>query len=110
MKQLQICCKIAKQSCKTRFFLQTMIGLLSMPSHASLPDLLMTVASSREFECIKLRRGEKKALNAINKSHKEGQIRYCVPNPANPEKVKERINTASEKIFILVSLVDRNLM
>ena len=82
---------------------QTMIGLMSIPAHASLPDLLMTIASSTEFDSIKLRRAEKKALNAVNKSHGEGRIRYCVPNPAKPEKHKERISTGPEKIFILVS-------
>lgn len=79
-----------------------MTGLMSVPHHASLPDLVMTIAKSQEFESIKLRRGEKRTLNAINKSHKDGCIRYCVPNPAKPDKHKERISTAAEKIFILV--------
>ena len=79
-----------------------MIGLINLPSHASLPDLLMTISKSQEFDSIKLRRAEKKILNAVNKSYTEGRIRYCVPNPAKPEKHKERISSGPEKIFILV--------
>ena len=41
--------------------LQTMIVLLSIPAHASVPDLLTAAARSAEFAAIKLRRGEKKA-------------------------------------------------
>ena len=87
-----------------------MIGLMSAPPHASLPDLLKIISESQEFDSIKLRRGEKKVLNAINKSWKEGKIAYCVPNPANKEKHKERITDGPEKIFILVSLSHRILV
>lgn len=85
--------------------MQTMIGLMNVPPHASLPDLLMTIAKSHEFDSIKLRRMEKKVLNAVNKSYNDGGIRYCVPNPAKLEKAKERISSGPEKIFILVSFL-----
>ena len=81
---------------------QTMIGLQQMIDRASVPDLLMAVARAQEYSNIKLRRGEKKVLNAINKSVSEEKIRYCVPRPENRDKAKERINTGPEKIFILV--------
>jgi len=44
----------------TQISLQTMTVLLSIPAHASVPDLLNAVARSAEFGAIKLRRGEKK--------------------------------------------------
>ena len=87
-----------------------MIGLMSAPSHASLPDLLTIIAKSQEFDSIKLRRGEKKVLNAVNKSWTEGRIAYCVPNPAKPEKHKERITDGPEKIFLLVIILSGGLV
>ena len=50
-----------------------------------------------------LRRGEKKALNAMN--HAVERMRFFVPAPARPQKPKERIQTAVEKIFILVKSI-----
>ena len=79
-----------------------MIGLQQMIDRASVPDLLMAVAKAQEYSNIKLRRGEKKVLNAINKSVSEEKVRYCVPRPENRDKAKERITTGPEKIFILV--------
>ena len=49
-----------------------------------------------------LRRGEKKALNAMN--HAVERMRFFVPAPARPQKPKERIQAAAEKIFILVGI------
>lgn len=49
-----------------------------------------------------LRRGEKKALNAMN--HAVERMRFFLPAPARPQKPKERIQTAAEKIFILVGI------
>jgi hypothetical protein len=80
-----------------------MTVLMNIPGHASIPDLLSAVAESNEFNAIKLRRGEKKVLNAINKSHTKGAVRYCVANPQKPAKPMDRISTGPEKIFILVS-------
>ncbi|KAK9831896.1 hypothetical protein WJX81_006765 [Elliptochloris bilobata] len=81
--------------------LRTMIGLITAPTHASLPDLIMLLARSQEFANVILRRGEKKALNAMN--HALERVRFFVPSATRPQKPKERIQTAAEKIFILVN-------
>ena len=81
-----------------------MIRLLGAPSHASIPDLLMLVAHADDFDSIRLRRGEKKVLNAINKSVAEGRIRFCVPSAPGSQKHKQRITSGPEKIFILVRM------
>ncbi len=72
-----------------------------------LEPMVMTIAGSAEFSGIKLRRSEKKPLNAINKgSNVEGgkahAVRFCVPDPHKPQKTKERIGNGPEKIFIMV--------
>ncbi|KAK9810502.1 hypothetical protein WJX72_011853 [[Myrmecia] bisecta] len=80
--------------------LPTMINIVNVPDHASMPDLLDLIARSDEFSGIKLRRDQKKILNAINK----GQgVRFSVTDPAKPQKAKERISTAADKIFILIN-------
>jgi len=84
-----------------------MVAMCNTPSPAGLPELLMTIAGSAEFSGIKLRRSEKKPLNAINKgSNVEGgkghAVRFCVPDPHKPQKTKERIGSGPEKIFIMV--------
>ena len=87
---------------------KTMVAMCTTPSPAGLPELLMKIACSAEFSGIKLRRSEKKPLNAINKgsSKVEGSkahaVRFCVPDPNKPQKTKERINTGPDKIFIMV--------
>ena len=90
---------------------KTMTAICATPSPAGLPDLLMRIARSAEFSSIKLRRSEKKPLNAINKgsssggSSKDGKahaVRFCVPDPQKPQKAKERISSGPEKIFIMV--------
>ena len=94
---------------------KTMTAICATPSPAGLPDLLMRIARSAEFSSIKLRRSEKKPLNAINKgsssssssggSSKDGKahaVRFCVPDPHKPQKAKERISSGPEKIFIMV--------
>ncbi|KAA6419380.1 MAG: putative ATP-dependent DNA helicase HFM1-like [Trebouxia sp. A1-2] len=87
---------------------KTMVAMCNTPSPAGLPELLMTIACSAEFSSIKLRRSEKKALNAINKgSNVEGgkahAVRFCVSDPHKPQKAKERISSGPEKIFIMVN-------
>ncbi|KAL0055867.1 hypothetical protein WJX82_005206 [Trebouxia sp. C0006] len=87
---------------------KTMVDMCKTPSPAGLPELLMTIAGSAEFSGIKLRRSEKKPLNAINKgSNVEGgkahAVRFCVPDPHKPQKTKERIGNGPEKIFIMVN-------
>ena len=86
---------------------KTMVAMCNTPSPAGLPQLLMTIARSAEFSGIKLRRSEKKPLNAINKGSgpekgKSHAVRFCVPDPHKPQKTKERISTGAEKIFIMV--------
>lgn len=92
---------------------KTMMAICATPSPAGLPDLLMLIARSAEFNSIKLRRSEKKPLNAINKgssggsssSSKDGKahaVRFCVPDQHKPQKAKERISSSPEKIFIMV--------
>ena len=86
---------------------KTMVDMCNIPSPAGLQELLMTIASSAEFSGIKLRRSEKKPLNAINKgsnveSGKAHTVRFCVADPHKPQKTKERIGSGPEKIFIMV--------
>lgn len=94
---------------------KTMTAICALPSPAGLPDLLMCIAHSAEFSSIKLRRSEKKPLNAINKggssssssnsSGKDGKahaVRFWVPDAHKSQKRKERIGSGPEKIFIMV--------
>lgn len=86
----------------------TMKSICTTSGQAGLPDLLMAVARSEELAGIKLRRSEKKPLNAINKgssstADKEHAVRFCVPDPHKPQKAKERISSSAEKIFVMVA-------
>lgn len=85
--------------------LKSMVALMHAPSHAAIPDLLMIIASSQECSHIKLRRGEKKLLNGINKELGQASLEHCIVDNTKHSKVKERIGNAAEKIFIMVSLV-----
>ncbi|GMH32639.1 hypothetical protein BSKO_00473 [Bryopsis sp. KO-2023] len=82
---------------------QTMINMTEAPSHASVPDLIMMMASAEEFSNISLRRGEKKILNGINCRKDEVGVKYRVMDPAKPNKPKERIGNVQEKIFVLTN-------
>ena len=77
-----------------------MVRMMLLPGHAPMPALLHLLAGAEEFSGICLRRGEKKALNAINKD--AGCVRFFVHEDGKPAKPRERIKTAAEKIFILV--------
>ena len=79
-----------------------MVRMMLLPGHAPMPVLLRLLAEAEEFSSICLRRGEKKALNAINKD--AGCVRFFVHEDGKPAKPKERIKSAAEKIFILVGL------
>ena len=51
-------------------------------------------------------------LNAINKgstaaTHKQHNIRFPVHDPSKPQKIKERLATGAEKVFVLVSVMLR---
>lgn len=67
-----------------------------------MPDLLMIIAESEELSSIKLRRAEKKVLNHINSDQSEGSVRFFVPDEKKPSKPKPRIQTSTEKNFVLV--------
>ena len=79
-----------------------MVRMMLLPGHAPMPALLHLLAEAEEFSSICLRRGEKKALNAINKD--AGCVRFFVHEDGKPARPMERIKTAAEKIFILVGL------
>ena len=86
---------------------KTMKDICMISGHAGLPDLLMAIARSQELSGIKLRRSEKKPLNAINKgssstADKVHAVRFYVPDPKKSQKAKERISTSAEKIFVMV--------
>lgn len=48
-------------------------------------------------------RSEKKILNELNHSKEAEQLRFHVMSDKDSSKVKERIGTPAEKLFILVS-------
>ena len=89
---------------------KTMKDICMISGRAGLPDLLMAIARSEELSGIKLRRSEKKPLNAINKgssstADKTHAVRFYVPDPNKAQKAKERISTSAEKIFVMVRTV-----
>jgi hypothetical protein len=49
-------------------------------------------------------RSEKKVLNEINHSKEPEQLRYHVMADNDASKVKQRLGTAAEKLFVLVRL------
>ncbi|CAG9465162.1 unnamed protein product [Pedinophyceae sp. YPF-701] len=65
-------------------------------------DQMWCITDSEELSTVTLRRSEKKALNAM---HKEpGLLPHIIPRGPNaPDKPKERVATAREKAFLLLS-------
>lgn len=80
--------------------LPTMIALSGCPVGGGVPQLLQVIAGSSELSSIKLRRNEKKILNAVNKSD---ALRHHVMSAAKSDRVVDRISTAADKIFILIN-------
>ena len=80
--------------------LPTMIDLCKCPVGGGVPQLLWVIARSSELSSIKLRRNEKKVLNAVNKSD---LMKYHVMSAVKPDRVVDRISTAADKIFILMT-------
>eukprot|EP01018_Ginkgo_biloba_P008826 Gb_17002 [translate_table: standard] len=78
----------------------TMKGIMKTPNKCSLEDLLYIIAQSEEIAWIQLRRNEKKLLNAIN-SDKNGRLRFHILDTNG--KIKKRIQTREEKIFVLAN-------
>ncbi|GBF89417.1 ATP-dependent DNA helicase-like protein [Raphidocelis subcapitata] len=102
--------------------LGTMVTVVTLPRpQASMEALIGVLARAEEFGAIMLRRTEKKLLNTINhRPYSEGGCRFPVidaaPAPAAagggaggaggaaaPRRVKARIQTAAEKIQILIN-------
>lgn len=80
--------------------LPTMVEVSKCAVKAGIPQLMWVIARSGELAEVKLRRNEKKALNAVNKSN---TLKYHVMSPTRPDRVVDRISTPADKIFILVS-------
>lgn len=83
--------------------LKTMIAIIQVPGHASISDLLMVIAKSSECSHIKLRRGEKKVLNSLNKELSQDKLDHCIIDDHKAGKAKERIGSGPEKVYIMVS-------
>ncbi|MCO5575659.1 hypothetical protein L7F22_029463 [Adiantum nelumboides] len=79
---------------------ETMKLIVQSTSGSTMEDLLHILTQAQELKWIKLRRTEKKLLNDIN-SDIPGRLRFHVVSPNG--KVKKRIQTAEEKIFILTN-------
>lgn len=76
--------------------LASVARIRSLPAHASLPDILDAVCGAAEFEGVTLRRGEKKALNALNRAAAAAGL----PTVAGGGS-KARASTPVDKLFIL---------
>lgn len=81
--------------------LQTMIDIMQCPSGGKIADILWILARCHELSSIKLRRNEKSKLNALNKN---AALKYHVmATGGKKDRIVNRISTAADKIFILVS-------
>ena len=60
------------------------------------------VVRSEECDGIKLRRGEKRVLNAVNKALGQEALHRCLVDPARQGRALERISGGPEKVFLLV--------
>ncbi|KAG0617455.1 hypothetical protein M758_5G190600 [Ceratodon purpureus] len=85
-----------------KYYLQfeTMKSITNAPERSSMEELILVLANAEELSWIKLRRDEKKRLNDIN-ADMSGRIRYHVNTPNG--KLKKRIQSDAEKIFVLVN-------
>eukprot|EP00850_Spirogloea_muscicola_P003151 SM000012S25413 [mRNA] locus=s12:910080:915978:- [translate_table: standard] len=85
-----------------RYYLKfaTMKLIVGAPKDSSIEDLLQVLAAAEELSWIRLRRTEKKVLNDIN-NEAGSRIKYHVLAPNG--KLKKRIQTAKEKIFLLIN-------
>ncbi|KAK9806413.1 hypothetical protein WJX73_003409 [Symbiochloris irregularis] len=83
--------------------LKTMIAITALDSHASMPDLLMLIARSTECSSIKIKRGEKKQLNQINKQLGHDRLEYCILDDHRSDRPKERLGSGPEKSFVMVN-------
>ncbi|XP_076925278.1 ATP-dependent DNA helicase homolog MER3-like, partial [Bidens hawaiensis] len=86
----------------TKYYLKfnTMKHIMKAPSNCSIEDALHIVCRAEEISWIQLRRNEKKLLNDIN-SDKDGRLRFHILGDRG--KIKKRIQTREEKLFILAN-------
>ncbi|KAH7306285.1 hypothetical protein KP509_22G005100 [Ceratopteris richardii] len=78
----------------------TMKLIVKCKLQSSTEDLLHILCQAQEIKWIKLRRAEKKILNDIN-SDVAGRLRFHLVSSNG--KAKKRIQTAEEKIFVLMN-------
>ncbi|KAF8067393.1 MER3 [Scenedesmus sp. PABB004] len=90
--------------------LRTMAGIVGLGERPSVPSLLRVICGAEEFRATSLRRCERKVLNAINHAANPAALRHSVmaappdgPGAPPSAKVKERITSAQEKLFILLN-------
>ena len=83
--------------------LKTMAAIVELPSHASMPDLILLIARSTECSGIKIKRGEKKQLNALNKLLSHDRLEFCILDEHRADRAKERLASGPEKLFVMVS-------
>eukprot|EP00253_Pinus_taeda_P023429 PITA_23429 len=74
--------------------------IMKTPKQCSMEDLLHIISRSEEIAWIQLRRSEKKILNDIN-CDKNGRLRFHILETNG--KIKKRIQTREEKIFVLAN-------
>ncbi|KAI3784705.1 hypothetical protein L1987_43808 [Smallanthus sonchifolius] len=86
----------------TKYYLKfdTMKHIMKAPSNCSIEDALHIVCRAEEISWIQLRRNEKKLLNDIN-NDKDGRLRFHILGDKG--KIKKRIQTREEKLFILAN-------
>ncbi|WIA13166.1 hypothetical protein OEZ85_006758 [Tetradesmus obliquus] len=87
--------------------LNTMAAIVSLGQRPNMPSLLRVICGAEEFRATSLRRCERKALNDINHSNDTQALRYPVmatnDDGSSTGKVKQRITSAQEKLFILLN-------
>ncbi|KAL8241724.1 hypothetical protein R6Q59_012026 [Mikania micrantha] len=86
----------------TKYYLKfdTMKHIMKAPSNCSIEEALRIVCRAEEISWIQLRRNEKKLLNDIN-NDKDGRLRFHILGDKG--KIKKRIQTREEKLFILAN-------
>ncbi|XP_027153798.1 DExH-box ATP-dependent RNA helicase DExH17 [Coffea eugenioides] len=86
----------------TKYYLKfdTMKHIMLAPANCSIEDALHVICRAEEFAWIQLRRNEKRLLNDIN-IDKDGRLRFHILDDKG--KVKKRVQTREEKIFILAN-------
>ncbi|KAL3683461.1 hypothetical protein R1sor_001483 [Riccia sorocarpa] len=77
-----------------------MKSITKIPERSNIEELLNTLTKAQELSWVQLRRYEKKQLNTINQETGSRMKFHVVDPKGNPKK---RIQTSSEKIFVLVN-------